>query len=81
MLAIRVAGYYQLYEDHFHPTKPTYNAQTFWRRYRMSRKLFMTILNGMRAYDDYFTAKPDATGKLGFTSYQKIFCNYSHACI
>jgi hypothetical protein len=37
----------------------------------MSRKLFMMILNGVRAYDDYFTANSDATGKLGFTSYQK----------
>jgi hypothetical protein len=30
----------------------------------------MMILNKMRAYDDYLTTKPDATGKLGFTSYQ-----------
>jgi hypothetical protein len=37
----------------------------------MSRKLFLTILNGVRAHDDYFTTRPDATGKLGFTSYQK----------
>jgi hypothetical protein len=35
----------------------------------MSRKLFMTILRGVSAYDDYFIAKPDATGKIGFTSY------------
>ena len=25
----------------------------------------------MAAYDDYFIAKPDACGKLGFTSYKK----------
>jgi hypothetical protein len=31
----------------------------------------LRILNGVRAHDDYFTARPDATGKLGFTSYQK----------
>jgi hypothetical protein len=37
----------------------------------MSRKLFMMILNGVRVHDDYFTAKPNATGKLGFTSYKK----------
>jgi hypothetical protein len=36
----------------------------------MSRMLFLTILNGVRAHDDY-SAKPDATDKLGFTSYQK----------
>jgi hypothetical protein len=33
--------------------------------------LFLTILNGVRVHDDYFTARPDATGKHGFTSYQK----------
>jgi hypothetical protein len=49
-------SHYQLYRDNFHHTKPTYDAQTFRCRYRMSRKLFMTILNGVRAYDDYFTA-------------------------
>jgi hypothetical protein len=59
----------KLYQDYFHPTKPTYGAQIFQRHYGMLRKLFMSILNGVRAYDDYFTAKPDATGKLGFTSY------------
>jgi hypothetical protein len=26
-------------------------------------------LNAVRACNDYFTAKPDATGKIGFTSY------------
>jgi hypothetical protein len=33
----------------------------------------MMILNRVRTYNDYFTAKPDATGNLGFTSYQKSF--------
>jgi hypothetical protein len=67
----REKGHYQLYRDYFHPTNPIFDAQRFWRRYRMSRKLFLTILNGVRAHDSYFTARPDATGKLGFTFYQK----------
>jgi hypothetical protein len=37
----------------------------------MSRKLFLVILNGVRYYDDYFEAKYDCTGKIGFSSYQK----------
>jgi hypothetical protein len=37
------------------------------------KKLLLTILNGVRVHDDYFTARPDATGNLGFTSYQKFF--------
>jgi hypothetical protein len=35
--------------DYFLLTKPIFDAETFWRRYRMSRKLFMTILNRVRA--------------------------------
>jgi hypothetical protein len=37
----------------------------------MSRKVFTKILHRVIADDDYFRLKKDATGKLGFTSYQK----------
>jgi hypothetical protein len=37
----------------------------------MSRELFLIILNSVRDYDDYFEAKYDCTGKIGFSSYQK----------
>jgi hypothetical protein len=67
----RLKGHYQLYRDYFHHTNPVLNVQKFWCRYQMSRKLFLTILSGVRAHNDYFTAWPDAIGKLGFTSYQK----------
>jgi hypothetical protein len=30
----------------------------------MSRKLFLMIVNGVRVHDDYFSTRPDATGKL-----------------
>jgi hypothetical protein len=33
--------------------------------------VFMVILWGVRDYDPYFQYRSDATGKLGFTSYQK----------
>jgi hypothetical protein len=39
----------------------------------MSRNLFLKIMEGVRDYDLYFLRKPNATGKLGFTSYQKSF--------
>jgi hypothetical protein len=68
-------GHYQLYCDYFHPTNPLFHGQRFRRRYRMSRKLFLRILNGVKAHGNYFTARPNAIGnyKLGFTSYQKCF--------
>ncbi|XP_059638681.1 uncharacterized protein LOC132280948 [Cornus florida] len=41
-------------------------------RFRMRRKLFLCILNDVKAYDDYFVQKKDVTGRLGLSSIQKI---------
>jgi hypothetical protein len=35
----------------------------------MSKVLFLIILNDVREYVDYFKAKYDYTGKIGFSSY------------
>jgi hypothetical protein len=67
----REKGHYQLYHDYFHPSNPIFNSEKIRCSYQISMKLFLMILNGVRAHDDYFTARPDAIGKLGFTSYQK----------
>ena len=67
----REAGHVRLYKDYFHQTNPVHKAKAFRRRYRMSREVFLRILNGVRDYDDYFQAKRDCTGKLGLSSYQK----------
>jgi hypothetical protein len=39
----------------------------------MSRELLLVVLSSVREYDDYFEAKYDCTGKIGFSSYQKCF--------
>jgi hypothetical protein len=67
----REAGHVHLYKDYFDPIKPIYEANEFCHRYKMSRELFLVILNCVRDYDDYFEAKYDCTGKIGFSSYQK----------
>ena len=59
-----------LYSDYF-AGAPLHNAKTFWRCYRMSRKLFLRIVNSIREFDSYFKCKKDCTGELGFTSIQK----------
>jgi hypothetical protein len=69
----REAGHVRMYKDYFDPIMPLYKAKAFRRRYRMSRELLLVILNSVRDYDDYFEAKYDCTGKIGFTSYQKCF--------
>lgn len=33
--------------------------------------MFKLIMQGMAGYDDYFICKPDACGRIGFSSYQK----------
>jgi hypothetical protein len=37
----------------------------------MSKKLFGRIIEGVRLHNPYFKCKPDATGKLDFSSYKK----------
>jgi hypothetical protein len=66
----RENGHGQLYVDYFHPETALYRNY-FRRRFWMSRKLFGQIIEGVRLHDPYFRCKPDATGKLGFSSYQK----------
>ena len=66
----RLEGYYMLYSDYF-ADAPLQGEKTFRRRYRMSRKLFLGIVNSIREFDNYFKCKMDCTGALGFTSIQK----------
>ena len=58
-------GYCMLYVDYF-ADAPLHGEKTFWRRYRMSRKLFLRIVNSIWEFDNYFKCK-DCTGKIGFT--------------
>jgi hypothetical protein len=69
----REAGHVRLYKDYFDLIKPIYKEKEFCRCYRMSRELFLVILNSVRDYDDHFEAKYDCTGKISFPSYQKCF--------
>jgi hypothetical protein len=72
----------RLYKDYFDPINPLYKEKVFSFWYRMSRELFLVILNGVREYDDYFEAKYDCTGKIGFSSIlPKMFRGRSAACI
>ena len=59
-----------LYADHF-AEAPLHCDKVFQRRYRMSRKLFLKIVNSIREFNSYFKCKKDCTDTLGFTSLQK----------
>jgi hypothetical protein len=50
-----------------------YNAKKFRRSFRMSTELFLRVLDGVEAHNDYFKKKPNASGLLGATVLQKVF--------
>jgi len=64
-----VAGQ-RLFSDYF-SENPTYNEEMFRRRFRMSRSLFIRIVNSVKSHDGYFEQRCDATGKLGLSTLQK----------
>ncbi|XP_018460218.1 uncharacterized protein LOC108831154 [Raphanus sativus] len=67
----RESGHYRLFDDYFSET-PVYNDAMFRRRYRMSRPLFLHIVEAVESYDNYFTQKRDAAGRVGLSSLQKV---------
>ncbi|XP_073355290.1 uncharacterized protein [Aegilops tauschii subsp. strangulata] len=66
----RLEGYCLLYSDYF-ADAPLHGEKIFRRRYWMSRKLFLGIVNSIYEFDIYFKCKKDCTGTLGFTSLRK----------
>ncbi|XP_059639777.1 uncharacterized protein LOC132282169 [Cornus florida] len=67
----REGSYYQLMKDYFNENC-TYPPEYFHRRFRMRREHFLRILNDVKAYDNYFVQKKDATSHLGLSSIQKM---------
>ena len=59
-----------LYTDYFVDAL-LHGEKVFQRHCRMSRKLFLRIVNSILEFDNYFICKMDCTGTLGFTSLQK----------
>lgn len=61
----RKGGHERMFQDYL-AVNPTYGPELFRRRYRMSRELFLRIMNAVEAHDDYFVQKRDAANVLGF---------------
>jgi hypothetical protein len=51
---------------------PKYDHDTFRRRFRMSRRLFLRIEEGVQRADKYFVQRPDACGRMGMSSTVKV---------
>ncbi|KAK9137520.1 hypothetical protein Sjap_008114 [Stephania japonica] len=60
-----------LFDDYF-AENPRYNEDMFRRRYRMSRNLFLRIVDAVKSRDNYFQQGRDGVGKLGLSTLQKV---------
>lgn len=60
----------KLYDDYF-SENPLYPTSIFRRRYRMSRPLFLHIVEELGKWSDYFTTRIDCTSRQGLTPLQK----------
>ncbi|XP_073038239.1 protein ANTAGONIST OF LIKE HETEROCHROMATIN PROTEIN 1-like [Primulina eburnea] len=67
----RLAAEQRLYNDYFSES-PMYNESMFKRRFRMSRQLFLRIMESVQQHDNYSVQKVDALGRPGLSPYQKI---------
>lgn len=67
----RLDGAEKLFTDYFSET-PRFSEKTFRRRFRMSSKLFLTIMDKLVEANPYFRQKKDAIGVLGCTPHQKM---------
>ena len=70
----RVEGHERLYRDYF--ATPCMYESFFRRRFRMSRPLFLRIVNEVEQYNPYFIQRTDAIGVLSLSSLQKITAAY-----
>jgi hypothetical protein len=62
----RLDGHIMLYADYF-VDEPLQPEVVFWRRFRVSRDLFLKIVYAVWDLDPYFRCKPDCTGMIGFS--------------
>ncbi|XP_073309962.1 uncharacterized protein [Primulina huaijiensis] len=60
----------KLFNDYF-AENPVYNEAMFRRRFRMSRNLFLRIVDGIQNDDVYFIQRSDSLGRLGLSTNQK----------
>ena len=68
----REAALQQLVADYFSGDNSTFTDVQFRRRFRMSRPLFLRIVDSISEEDVFFQSKPDAAGKFGATALQKV---------
>ncbi|XP_058840293.1 uncharacterized protein LOC131695787 [Topomyia yanbarensis] len=64
------SGHDSLYQMYFSQNS-TFDEKTFARRFRMSKKMFLKIMENLNEKFDYFKLRRDAVGKIGLSPLQK----------
>ncbi|KAM0024904.1 putative harbinger transposase-derived protein [Helianthus debilis subsp. tardiflorus] len=67
----RRAAHDRLMKVYFDEAPTFSNPEVFRRRFRISKRLFLRIVDDLETNYDYFKQKADAEGTLGFTGIQK----------
>jgi hypothetical protein len=65
----REVSHDHLFRNYF-SDDPTYDSVKFHMRLRMRRELFLSIVDRVCAYDQWFVQRPDAAGRMGLSSLQ-----------
>ncbi|XP_021836915.2 uncharacterized protein [Spinacia oleracea] len=60
----------RLFNDYFSDS-PVYKEDIFLRRFRMHRHVFVSIVESMSEYSEFFQQRYDACGRLGASPYKK----------
>ncbi|XP_062713728.1 uncharacterized protein LOC109428065 [Aedes albopictus] len=63
-------GHRLLFDDYFRE-HPTYDEKHFIRRFRMTKAMFLMIVEDLKSHDAFFTLRCDAAGKIGLSPIQK----------
>jgi len=66
----RKEAHERLVRDYF-ADNCVYDEETFATRFRISREVFLRISNALESRYEYFQQRPDARGKMGFSTIQK----------
>ncbi|XP_020176582.1 uncharacterized protein [Aegilops tauschii subsp. strangulata] len=67
----RVSRARLLHKDYFAPNPTFLDDPWFHRRFGMQKPLFLRIVEGVEAHDDYFQLRRDCCGQLYFSDKQK----------
>lgn len=60
-----------MFNDYF-SENPLYGERDFNRRFRMSKRLFLHIVEAVKQHDNYFTQRCIASGRMSLSTLQKV---------